>query len=111
MDLKITQLKRQTIRLRFHVNLPGCKTTSEHDFPFATLPKLNSLPLKNDVWKRILSFWGLVTFQGLLLLNFRLVSLSSGSVFLQPTIGFLGWIGGYIGLIMNHMYGLLTYIG
>ena len=27
-------------------------------------PKFNSLPLKNDAWKTILSYWVLVTFQG-----------------------------------------------
>ena len=30
-----------------------------------TPPNCNSLPLKNDGWKTILSFWGLVYFQGL----------------------------------------------
>ena len=35
-----------------------------------TLPKFNSSPLKNGGWKTSLSYWVLVTFQGLSLLNF-----------------------------------------
>ena len=56
-------------------------------FLLKQLPKFNSLPLKNDGWKMILSFWDWLLFRGELL-NFRGVVFLS-TIFKKSCLDFL----------------------